>query len=116
MYETSLASHPKATYNGLWQFVTMKPTKPLLADQVFMLSPKQNPPVEPTSHWATSVFRVSVTGRRRPDQHKYDDHSFLAGKPPDTLFIYIYIYPSGSNPEVAQWPKLSLGDLAWSTA
>ena len=47
MYETSLASLPKA--NVQW-FVAVccaeqTPTKPLLADQVFTLNPKQNPPV-----------------------------------------------------------------------
>jgi len=36
---------PRQTYNGLRQFVTLKPPKPLLADQVFTLSPKPNPPV-----------------------------------------------------------------------
>ena len=32
----------------------MKPTKPLLADQGFTLSPKQNPPVIYPGHWKTS--------------------------------------------------------------
>ena len=58
----SFVSLPRQSCSGLWQFITLEPTKPLLADQVFTLNPKPNPPVIASQGFYCSGFiHLSLT-------------------------------------------------------